>query len=114
VAGDITQVALPENSLELWHDRAVFHFLTDPHDRDLYLQNLRRSLKPGGHFVIATFAEDGPTKCSGLPVERYSIERLTETVGQGFELLESFREEHHTPFDTTQNFTYAHFRMLER
>ncbi|MEO7673516.1 MAG: class I SAM-dependent methyltransferase [Pyrinomonadaceae bacterium] len=107
----MTQVALPENQYNLWHDRAVFHFLTNLIDRDLYLANLRRALKPGGHLIIATFSDDGPMKCSGLEVERYSIGKLTETLGPDFNLDCSFREAHETPFHTVQNFLYAHFRM---
>jgi SAM-dependent methyltransferase len=105
---------LPKNSFDLWHDRAVFHFLTNPSDRELYLKNLRSALKPSGHFIIATFADNGPPKCSGLEVERYGIERLTQTVGRDFELIQSFREQHKTPFDTTQNFLYAHFRLISQ
>jgi ubiquinone/menaquinone biosynthesis C-methylase UbiE len=109
-AADITQVALPENEYDVWHDRAVFHFLTEANDRAAYLKNLNRALKPDGHFIIATFADDGPQKCSGLDVERYNIEKLRRTVGQGFNLIQTFREQHRTPSDTTQNFIYAHFR----
>lgn len=105
------QLALPEKQFDLWHDRAVFHFLTDTKDRRLYLENLRRALRPNGHFIIATFAADGPEKCSGLDIERYDLEKLRKTVGADFELLESFREQHQTPFGTTQNFLYAHFRL---
>ena len=111
MAVDVTQVALPEDEFDLWHDRAVFHFLTEPNDRELYLASLRRSLKSGGHLVLATFADDGPKKCSGLNVERYDIDKMTCTVGGDFELLQSFREQHHTPFDTMQSFLYAHFRL---
>jgi SAM-dependent methyltransferase len=88
----------------------VFHFLTDSQDRDLYLQNLCRALKPDGHLIIATFADDGPQKCSGLDVERYDLEKLQTTIGDEFELITSFREQHRTPFDTTQSFLYAHFQ----
>ena len=109
--GDITQVALPENEYDLWHDRAVFHFLTDPHDRELYLNNLKRSVKPGGNVIFATFADDGPLKCSGLEVERYDIEKLQQTLGDQFELIKTFREQHTTPFNTTQSFIYGHFRL---
>ncbi|MCY7346172.1 MAG: hypothetical protein LH614_08100 [Pyrinomonadaceae bacterium] len=73
-------------------------------------ENLRRSLKTEGHFIIATFAEDGALKCSGLEVERYDLEKMRETIGEGFELVQSFREEHQAPFATTQNFLYAHFQ----
>jgi hypothetical protein len=89
----------------------VFHFLTEFADRDRYLQNVRSSLKPGGHFILATFAEDGPMQCSGLWVERYDLARMIATVGPGFELVDSLREQHPTPFDTIQSFQYAHFRL---
>jgi SAM-dependent methyltransferase len=97
----------------VWHDRAVFHFLTNPTDRELYLKNLKSALKPNGHFIIATFADDGPLKCSGLEVERYNVQKLKQTVGPDFELLESGHEAHKTPFDTKQNFLYAHFRFKD-
>lgn len=89
----------------------MFHFLTAPDDRELYLKNLRQSLKNEGHFIIATFAEDGALKCSGLDVERYGLEKMQKTIGEGFELVQSFREEHRTPFNTTQSFIYAHFQI---
>jgi SAM-dependent methyltransferase len=104
---------LPENHFDLWHDRAVFHFLTDAQDRELYLKNLRQALKPGAHFIIATFAEDGPEKCSGLRVERYDLDKMRQTLGADFELVQSFSEQHRTPFDTTQSFLYAHFRIVK-
>jgi SAM-dependent methyltransferase len=104
-------LALPENHFDLWHDRAVFHFLTEERERELYLKNLRRSLKPKGHFIAATFAEDGPAKCSGLDVERYGLEKLRETVGAEFNLIESLRERHRTPFETMQSCLYAHFQL---
>lgn len=85
--------------------------MTDLKDRELYLKNLRRSLRPEGHFIVATFAEDGALKCSGLEVERYGLEKMRETIGEGFVLVQSFCEQHHTPFDTTQSFLYAHFRF---
>lgn len=110
MVADLTQVALPPDAYDLWHDRAVFHFLTDPSDRAAYLKNLEQALKPNGHLIIATFADDGPPKCSGLEVERYNIEKMKQTIGGGFDLVHSFREQHRTPFDTMQNFLYAHFR----
>ena len=76
--------------------------------------NVRRSLKQKGHLIIATFADDGALICSGLNVERYSLEKMMETLGADFELLQSEREEHHTPFETTQNFLYAHFRYVPK
>jgi SAM-dependent methyltransferase len=109
VTADVTQFALPENAYDLWHDRAVFHFLTDDRDRKLYLENLRRALRPSGHFILATFAEDGPLKCSGLDVERYDLKKMIGTVGRGFELIESLREQHTTPSGKTQSFQFALF-----
>lgn len=108
--GDITQTALPESFYDLWHDRAVFHFLITPKDRGFYIENLRRALKPGGHLIIATFVDDGPAHCSGLTVERYSAEKLQKGLGDDFRLLRSFRENHQTPSGATQRFLYAHFQ----
>jgi SAM-dependent methyltransferase len=88
----------------------VFHFLTDKNDREFYLQNLRRTLKPGGHFILATLAADGPVRCSGLDVERYDLQRMVATVGPGFELLANERELHQTPSGSPQSFQYGHFR----
>jgi hypothetical protein len=75
------------------------------------LQNLKRALRLGGHLILATFAEDGPMKCSGLDVDRYDLRKMVNAVGPDFELAESKREQHRTPFDTTQSFQYAHFRF---
>ena len=100
---------LQENQFDLWHDRAVFHFLTDSEDRRLYLANLRRTLRSNGHFIVATFADDGPEKCIGVLVERYDLEKLRKTLGADFEFLENFAEQPQTPFGTTQNFIYAYF-----
>ena len=101
---------MPPNSFDLWHDRAVFHFLVEPGDRAAYLRNLDSALKLDGHLIMATFADDGPLKCSGLEIERYDIAKLQRTLGSGFELVRTFREQHQTPFDTVQNFVYGHFR----
>jgi hypothetical protein len=106
----VTQAALPKNFYDVWHDRAVFHFLTDSDDRRRYVETLKRSLKPGGHVVLATFAEDGPTKCSGLDVERYNAGKMLAALGGEFELLAEFREEHQTPSGTAQKFQYGNFR----
>jgi SAM-dependent methyltransferase len=97
-------------SFDLWHDRAVFHFLVEPGDRDGYLRTLRRSLRPGGHLVLATFGPDGPTECSGLPVVRYSAASLADALGADFELLASRLEEHRTPSETSQQFLYVRMR----
>lgn len=111
IEGDITRVALPAN-YDLWHDRAVFHFLTDPGDRQAYRRQLEQALRPGGHLVIATFAEDGPERCSDLPVMRYSASELRAEFGAGFDLLHSERETHRTPGGALQRFTYCHFHKV--
>jgi len=110
ISADITQVEFSENSIDVWHDRAVFHFLTTPEERTAYKALLRNTLKPQGHFIIATFAEDGPTKCSNLPVMRYSLEELFAEFSDDFVLLSSTKEIHNTPFNTTQNFLYLHLQ----
>ena len=98
--------------MDIWHDRAVFHFLTTPEDQVRYLAHLRTVLKVQGFAIIATFAPDGPEKCSGLPVARYSPESLAERLGAGFTLLESRRHVHHTPWGSTQAFQYSRFTRL--
>lgn len=105
---DITQVSLPENAYDIWHDRAVFHFLTNAQDRQQYINMVRHSLKAGGYIIMATFAPDGPTQCSGLDVIRYSADGLHEEFGGDFELVESLRETHSTPFGTEQKFIYCY------
>ena len=95
--------------VDIWHDRAVFHFLTNAEDRARYVAHLRTALNPGGSAIIATFAPDGPEKCSGLPVVRYSPDALEATLGAGFRLQEAVRESHATPFGTTQEFWYSWF-----
>ncbi len=97
---------------DLWHDRAVFHFLTEPADRAGYVRNLRAALVPGGHAVIATFALDGPTMCSGLPVVRYDPSSLARELGEGFALVEARSEAHVTPAEKTQQFVYCLFRRV--
>lgn len=90
----------------LWHDRAVFHFLTEAADREAYVQRLRRALAPGGSLVLAAFAPDGPEKCSNLPVCRYDAEGVLAALGPGFRLLEQRDEAHRTPWDSEQKFRY--------
>ena len=107
VEGDVRSVPLPAASVGLWHDRAVFHFLTDPEDRWRYLKQVRRCVVPGGWLLVATFAEDGPSRCSGLDVVRYGPSRLHAAFGSEFELVESRREDHRTPAGATQPFTYC-------
>jgi len=107
LVGDITQITLPEQAYAVWHDRAVFHFLTTEPQREAYVAAVMRAVKPGGHVIVATFAEDGPEKCSGLPVARYSAQGLHAQFGNPFTLLRQQREEHHTPFGTVQQFIYC-------
>ncbi|MBA2684243.1 MAG: class I SAM-dependent methyltransferase [Gemmatimonadaceae bacterium] len=107
VADDILTVKLPPASVDVWHDRAVFHFLTQPAERAAYLAQVRRVLRPGGYAVIATFAEDGPTRCSGLEVVRYSENALHAVFGDGYVLEHSEREMHTTPSGAAQAFTYC-------
>ena len=108
VEGDITTVALARHSVDIWHDRAVFHFLTDPQDRAAYVAQVRRAVRPGGHVIVAAFAPDGPVQCSGLPVMRYAPGALHTEFGSGFELLDHLQEDHHTPAGTIQHFVYCH------
>jgi len=111
IASDITGdwTARP---MDIWHDRAVFHFLVDPHDRAAYRQHLRQTVKINGTAVIATFALDGPTSCSGLPVSRYSPATLAAEIGDAFALVESREHLHHTPWGSTQSFQYSRFTRL--
>ncbi len=110
LVADITAVTLDEASVDVWHDRAVFHFLTSAVQRAAYMRTLRHTVKPGGHVIVATFAEDGPEKCSGLPVMRYSATALHAEFGSAFALVTKERESHTTPFGTVQQFTYCYCR----
>ena len=110
--GDITTIDLPRHAYDVWHDRAVFHFLTSPRERQAYIDAVLRAVRPGGHVIVATFAEDGPEKCSGLPVRRYSADGLHAEFGAPFTLLQQEREEHHTPFGTVQSFIYCLCRKV--
>lgn len=95
--------------MDVWHDRAVFHFLTEADARRRYRQQLSDVLKPGGSAIIATFAPDGPQKCSGLPVARYSPEALAAELGSQLRQIESQSHTHTTPWGTTQSFQYSRF-----
>jgi SAM-dependent methyltransferase len=106
---DVTEFN-PSRRFHLCHDRAVFHFLTDKEDQRKYVETLRRILVPGGFVLIATFAIDGPTKCSGLDVVRYDTETIRSRLGSDFELLEHYDESHFTPGEKEQKFSYFLFR----
>ena len=107
---DVTQAALPSHRFDVWHDRAVFHFLTNVDDRAAYVAQVLHAVKPGGHVIVATFAQDGPTQCSGLPVMRYSAAELHAQFGEPFELVKHKTDAHHTPFGTVQQFVYCYCR----
>lgn len=113
IAADVTQAGLTEGAYDVWHDRAVFHFLTSAERRAAYIRTVARSVKRGGHVVIATFGPEGPTKCSGLDVVRYDAESLLHQFGAPFSLIESSTELHQTPLGTTQQFLYCHFQAGE-
>jgi hypothetical protein len=100
----------PERTYRLWHDRAVFHFLTEAADRSAYLERLKAAVPAAGHVVIATFGPQGPEQCSGLPVVRYTPEALQATLGPAFELVTRQAEEHRTPDGNSQQFTGCLFR----
>lgn len=100
----------PSRSYKLWHDRAVLHFLTEPDRRQGYLDALHAGLEHGGHFIVATFAPDGPEKCSGLPVVRYGADDLAALLGEAWTLQEAEREDHVTPGGRVQPFTWCRFR----
>jgi trans-aconitate methyltransferase len=109
IVGNITSWE-PTRTYDIWHDRAVFHFLVNPADQIAYIQRLSRSVGPGGHAIMATFALDGPEKCSGFPVARYSPASLAETLGQSFSLVTHRFYLHRTPWDNPQSFQYSLFR----
>lgn len=109
---NVLEAKLPRHAFDVWHDRAVFHFLTTDEQRHAYVQAVLHAVKPGGLVIVATFAEDGPTKCSGLPVMRYSPTELHAEFGEPFELLGHERETHHTPGGNEQKFVYCFCRKM--
>lgn len=111
LVADITQVELEPRAYDIWHDRAVFHFLTDATQRVAYVRQVARAVKPGGHVIVSTFGPGGPTQCSGLDVVRYDPESLHNEFGARFRLVESLNELHETPFGTTQKFLYCYCRV---
>ena len=111
IVADITEIELEPGAYDLWHDRAVFHFLTAREPRICYVRQVARSVKPGGHVIVSTFGPEGPTKCSGLEVMHYDAESLHREFGTRFRLVESSKELHHTPFGTTQQFLYCYCRI---
>jgi len=102
----------PDRRFDLWHDRAMFHFLVSRADESAYLRTLDAVLSPTGFVIIGTFAQDGPDRCSGLPVARYSLDELAAKVGAAYEVVASLREEHTTPRGNVQPFTWIALRRL--
>jgi ubiquinone/menaquinone biosynthesis C-methylase UbiE len=108
IESEVTAAPLPQRFFDVWHDRAVFHFLTAEADRRAYVDQVMRAVKPGGHVIIATFGLDGPGECSGLPVVQYDADSLHGEFGAAFELVEHDEEAHVTPAGRVQHFTYCH------
>lgn len=111
IIGNISKITTQENLYNLWHDRAVFHFLTEESQRNKYVQNLKRSLKKNGIAIIATFGPDGPDKCSGLNTMKYDKTTLHAELGDDFQILGSKIDYHQTPFNTSQQFIYCWFKF---
>jgi ubiquinone/menaquinone biosynthesis C-methylase UbiE len=111
LVADITKVELDASAYDVWHDRAVFHFLTAGSDRVAYVRQVARAVRRGGHVIVSTFGPKGPTKCSGLDVIRYDADSLHREFGVQFQLLESSQELHQTPFGTIQQFLYCHCKV---
>jgi 2-polyprenyl-3-methyl-5-hydroxy-6-metoxy-1,4-benzoquinol methylase len=111
IAGDVTRVKLLRGAYDVWHDRAVFHFLTTTDERVAYVRQVAHAVRPRGHVIVSTFGPEGPTKCSGLDVARYDADSLHEQFGTRFRLVDSAKELHQTPFGTTQQFLYCYCRV---
>jgi 2-polyprenyl-3-methyl-5-hydroxy-6-metoxy-1,4-benzoquinol methylase len=107
-SGDVTRTAFTRHQYDVWHDRAVFHFLTKPADRAAYVRQVAHAVKPGGHVIVATFGPKGPTQCSGLNVVRYDADALHGEFGTSFQLVKHLTELHQTPTRSIQQFTYCY------
>lgn len=114
IAANVLAAPLDSAAYDIWHDRAVFHFLTAASDRARYIAQLTRALRPGGAVVMAAFAEDGPTRCSGLDVVRYGASRMATELGPEFELRQELRQSHRTPAGREQSFIYTRWARLAR
>jgi 2-polyprenyl-3-methyl-5-hydroxy-6-metoxy-1,4-benzoquinol methylase len=108
IAANINTVTFPQGAFDVWHDRAVFHFLTDAAEREAYVRQVARAVKPGGHVIVSTFGPEGPLKCSGLDVMRYDADSLHGEFGVHFRLIESNHEIHETPWGAKQQFLYCY------
>jgi len=111
IAGDVTEVDLPPAAYDFWHDRAVFHFLRGERERRRYVAAVHRSVKPGGHVLVATFGPKGPERCSGLEVQRYGADQLHAEFGPGFQQVGALTEMHTTPWGAEQQFVYCYCRV---
>jgi 2-polyprenyl-3-methyl-5-hydroxy-6-metoxy-1,4-benzoquinol methylase len=111
LVADVTASDLRLGAYDVWHDRAVFHFLTTVEQRIAYVRNVARSVRKGGHVIVSTFGPEGPLRCSGLDVVRYNAESLHHEFGKNFRLVESSEEFHQTPFGTTQQFLYCYCQI---
>src|SRR5579871_112996 len=111
IAGNVTEVPLPAQAYDVWHDRAVFHFLVDRAQRAAYVRAVLQSVRPGGHVIVSTFGPEGPEKCSGLQVMRYDVETLHDEFGRRFRVEESTKEVHRTPWGAAQQFVYCCCRV---
>jgi 2-polyprenyl-3-methyl-5-hydroxy-6-metoxy-1,4-benzoquinol methylase len=111
LVGDIFEIELEPHAYDLWHDRAVFHFLTTAERRLAYVRQVTSAVRPGGHVIVSTFGPEGPTKCSGLAVMRYDAESLHGEFGERFRLVQSSKELHQTPIGTAQQFLYCYCRL---
>lgn len=108
ITGDITNIELPVSTFDVWHDRAVFHFLTDQRQRLAYVEQVKKAVKHGGHVIVATFGPNGPLQCSGLDVVRYDANELHAQFGGAFELVSHEEENHRTPWGAMQQFVYCY------
>jgi len=111
IENDVLNLKL-EQTFDIWHDRAVFHFITEKEGVEKYISLCNKYIEKGGKLIIGTFAEDGPLKCSGLEIKRYSINNLKELFKENFEFIEGFKKLHSTPFDTQQSFTFCVFKKF--
>jgi 2-polyprenyl-3-methyl-5-hydroxy-6-metoxy-1,4-benzoquinol methylase len=114
LVGDVTKIELPRSAYDVWHDRAVFHFLTGTDERLAYVRQVAHAVRREGHVIVSTFGPEGPTRCSGLDVARYDADSLHEQFGARFRLADSAKELHQTPLGTTQQFLYCYCRIEEK
>jgi len=111
VCGDVTETVLPERGYDVWHDRAVFHFLTEAEQRQAYVERMKTALKPGGSVILSTFGPEGPERCSGLAAMRYDAQGLGRELGDSFHLVESSLDLHGTPAGVAQQFLCCWYRF---